>query len=374
MHWVLQENVPLAPLTTLGVGGPARYFTTARNEASIFDAHQFAKTKKLPLFVLGSGSNIVVADEGFPGLVVHIAIPGQELISAKPADSQRKIYRVGAGVNWDRFVAFCVGQSLAGIECLSGIPGSIGGTPVQNVGAYGQEVSNVIRTVRVFDREEERIHELDHDSCGFAYRQSIFNTAARGRYIVLAVTYALQPDGAPTLRYPDIQNFFPDVTTSPSLQAVRDAVCEVRRRKAMLLVPDDPDCSSVGSFFKNPVVSESVFKSIAKRYPGVAIPHYPVANSDLQKSTPTPKVKLAAAWLIEQAGFSKGYPAQKRSPVGLSSKHTLAIINRGGASAQDVLTFMQEIQAKVKERFNIHLIPEPELVGFKELESLRLHL
>jgi UDP-N-acetylmuramate dehydrogenase len=371
MRLTLQENIPLAPMTTLGIGGPARYFVEAADEAGVTEAYLFAKERGLPLFVLGGGSNLVIADDGFPGVVVRMAIPGRELIPGEGSDPKKKIYRVGAGTNWDSFVEFCIGQNLAGIECLSGIPGSVGGTPVQNVGAYGQDVSSVILSVRAFDRVEERICELDLAACCFTYRQSIFNTVARGRYIVLSVTYALDPNGAPTLRYADVERYFRRSPLRPSLRDVREAVRSIRRRKAMLLDPKDPNSRSVGSFFKNPVVHLTKFEEIAKQFPGTQIPHYPVAPAASGHQEP-PAVKLAAAWLIEQAGFTKGYPASSERPsrVGISSKHTLALINRGGASAQDIIALMEEIQAKVRSRFDVQLVAEPAFIGFNRTATV----
>ena len=368
MSMGIQENVPLAPMTTLRIGGLARYFVEARDEPTLIEAHQLARQEQLPFFVLGGGSNIVVADEGFPGMVVRISIPGREGIPGDGKDSTGRTYRVGAGVDWDQFVDFCVGQNLAGVECLSGIPGSVGGTPIQNVGAYGQEVSSVIRSVRVYDRREEKIRELENDECGFTYRKSIFNTTERDRYIVLSVTYALHLGGPPTLRYADLERYFRSAALKPSLRDVREAVQSIRRRKAMLWVPDDPNCHSVGSFFKNPIVKRSFFEEVQKIYPGVDIPHYPASNATLPGEDPQDAIKIAAAWLIEQAGFPKGYPpeSQRKSRVGISSKHTLALINRGGGTANEVLDLMREVQSGVEEKFGLRLETEPDFVGFAD--------
>jgi UDP-N-acetylmuramate dehydrogenase len=363
MTLAFQENVPLAPMTTLGIGGPARFFIEAADEAAILEADSFGRDRQLPLFVLGGGSNIVVADAGFPGIVLHVAIPGCEFLPSQPYQSRERLVRAGAGMNWDSFVEFCVQQDLAGVECLSGIPGSVGGTPVQNVGAYGQEVSNTIRWVHVFDRLDQRVRDLDNAACGFAYRRSLFNSTARDRYIVLSVTFALQSGGTPTLDYRDLQQRFQGASTQPTLSEVREVVRATRHRKAMLLVPEDPDCRSVGSFFRNPVISETLYREIARQYPNQEIPHYPVAKKEADSGI---AVKLAAAWLIEQSGFFKGYPfpSARKSAVGISSKHTLALVNRGGARAADLLDLMKEIQTNVQERFHICLEPEPVFVGF----------
>ncbi|MBI4471139.1 MAG: UDP-N-acetylmuramate dehydrogenase [Acidobacteria bacterium] len=342
------ENVPLAPLTTLGIGGPARYFIHTLSENTVLDAISFAKDNALPLFVLGGGSNLLVADRGFPGLVLKIGIRGFEWNSA----GGRQLLCAGAGEEWDHVVAECVGRNLAGVECLSGIPGSVGGTPIQNIGAYGQEVSEVLTSVRAFDRQTGKILELSREDCGFTYRTSIFNTTARDRYIVLHVSYSLIRDAAATIRYPDVRRFFEGHTGQPSLQQVRQAVRSIRASKAMLLVEGDPDCRSAGSFFKNPIVSETEFAAIQSAIPTEPVPRYPARPGF---------IKTAAAWLIERSGFSKGYSL---GPVGLSTKHTLALINKGGATADDMLRLVREIRTRVKDRFGVNLVPEPVFLGF----------
>src|SRR5579862_991664 len=196
----LEENVPLAPLTTFHLGGPARFFVEAKSASEAQEAIAFAQSKNLPLFVLGGGSNLLIADNGWPGLILKIAIPGIERRGGKD-DEGRDLFDVGAGESWDRFVSQAVTARCAGIECLSGIPGSVGGTPVQNVGAYGQEVSETIESVEVFDRKDGQVRELCREACGFGYRSSIFNTTERGRFIVLRVIYALVPGGSPSLKY-----------------------------------------------------------------------------------------------------------------------------------------------------------------------------
>jgi UDP-N-acetylmuramate dehydrogenase len=347
----IHENVALAPLTTLGIGGPARFFAEARDEQSASAALAFAAERALPLFVLGGGSNVLVADEGFPGLVLHICIRG---VSEKKAED-KVIFTLGAGEEWDCFVRAAVERGLGGVECLSGIPGTVGGTPIQNVGAYGQEVSETIAAVRVCDRAARQILTLSNAECGFSYRHSTFLSSARDRYIVLSVTYALPVDGRPQVSYPDVQKHFAS-STPPTLRAVREAVRAIRASKAMLLVPGDPDCRSAGSFFKNPVIREEQYAALNARSPA-PVPRYPVRNG-------AGLVKVPAAWLIERAGFHKGYGP---GPVGLSSKHTLALVNRGGATARDVLALMREIRDAVHERFGILLAPEPQFVGFADL-------
>ncbi len=348
----IHENISLASFTTLQVGGPARYFAEAGSETELIDALGYSDNLRLPIFILGGGSNVLIADRGFPGLVLRVAIKGIEW-----TDGGERV-TAAAGVDWDEFVAQCVARELAGVECLSGIPGFVGGTPVQNVGAYGQEVSETITSVKVFDRHTGSIRELSNSECKFSYRASIFNTTERERYIVLSVSYALRPQGEPAIRYPDIKSFFADSPDKPSLKEVREAVREVRARKAMLLVADDPDCRSAGSFFKNPVVTismrdwiEDAAKSQGLMKVDDRMPGYPAENG---------KMKIPAAWLIERGGFQKGY---RRGRVGISSKHTLAIINCGGATASDVLNLVKEIQDRVRDKFGLLLQPEPVFVG-----------
>ena len=351
MKALIHENVALAPLTTFGIGGPARYFIDAATEEAVLESIQFAKDKKLPVFILGGGSNLLVADAGFSGLVIKVGIRGREAES----DRGKTIVRVGAGEEWDPLVAWCVESGLAGVECLSGIPGSVGGTPVQNVGAYGQEASESLVSVRAYDREADRIVEVSREQCGFTYRTSIFNSTAKDRYVVLQVTYSLTPDGPASVRYPELQKELEPETNS-SLAQVRAAVRRIRARKAMLLVEGDPDCRSAGSFFKNPIISEEQFAELLSRA-GSNVPRYPAS---------TGKVKTAAAWLIEQAGFSKGYSIGR---AGLSSKHTLALVNKGGATAENVLQVAQNIRTGVHDRFGISLSPEPVFVGLSPLPS-----
>jgi UDP-N-acetylmuramate dehydrogenase len=354
----IQENVSLAPLTTLQVGGAARYLAELRREDEVQEAAQFAKARDLSLFVLGGGSNLVVADSGWPGLVLKIAIGGIATPATSDATGNTVLFSVGAGANWDDFVAQTIVQNCAGVECLSGIPGSVGGTPVQNVGAYGQEVAATIESVRAFDLKQDRIVVLPKPACGFRYRTSIFNSTERGRYIILRVNYRLKRGGAPSLKYADLQKYFAENAvgqkTPPSLAEVREAVREIRRSKGMLLVPGDDDCRSAGSFFKNPVLTEEQFKELAERAEskGLEIPSYPALNAQR---------KVAAAWLVEHSGFSKGYAA---GPAGISQKHALALINRRAAKASDIVGLKDEIQRAVQEAWGIQLEPEPVFVGF----------
>src|SRR5271166_3845171 len=313
---LLQENVPLAPLTTLKVGGPARYFVEAATIAEVAEAVNLSRSRNLPLFVLGGGSNLVISDAGWPGLVLKVGIEGIE----ERDDHGKSLFEVGAGVEWDRFVARAVARNCAGVECLSGIPGSVGGTPVQNVGAYGQEVSETIREVEALDRQSLQKMTFTNSECGFAYRASIFNTIERGRYIILRVSFALRRGGKPTIRYADLQKMFADATGSPTLLQVRNAVREIRRNKAMLIVPGDDDARSAGSFFKNPVIPQRQFEDldIKLRSRDLILPSFPASDGFR---------KLPAAWLVEHAGFAKGY---SRGAAAISRRHALAIVNRGG--------------------------------------------
>jgi UDP-N-acetylmuramate dehydrogenase len=342
------ENKPLAPLTTLGVGGPARYFLEAHSEEEILEGSTWAQQKGIPLFVLGGGSNLVVSDKGFDGLVLHIALRGVEVIESESAD--QVLFRVAAGEDWDAFVQQAVEANCAGIECLAGIPGTVGGTPVQNVGAYGQEVASVIQRVRAFDLQQRVFVEFSAAECAFAYRRSRFNSTDKGRYIVTRVDFKLQRGGAPTLNYVDLQRIFPAEAT-PTLVEVAAAVRLIRQSKGMLLVEGDADCHSAGSFFKNPVVPVQAVQAIAS-VAGAPPPTYDAGPEHR---------KIPAAWLIEQAGFTKGYT---RGAAGISTRHTLALVNRGGATAVEILALAEDIRATVASRFGVTLEMEPIQLGF----------
>jgi UDP-N-acetylmuramate dehydrogenase len=350
---LLQEQVSMAPLTTFKIGGPARYFVEAKSTAEVQESVAFARSRDLALFVLGGGSNLVVSDAGWPGLVLKVAILGIEQRPGRNDDGQ-VLFEVGAGESWDRFVSHAVIARCAGVECLSGIPGSVGGTPVQNVGAYGQEVSETIESVAAFDLKEGQVRELCQEACGFNYRTSIFNTTERGRFIILRVTYALEPGGTPNLEYADLKRHFEGRETKPNLPETREAVRHIRALKGMLIVPGDPDCQSAGSFFKNPVLSEQQHQELMKRARarGQTVPSYPALETHK---------KVSAAWLVERSGFVKGHGF---GHVGISSKHALAIVNRGGATAAEVIALKEQIQNRVQEIWGVRLEPEPVMVGF----------
>jgi len=351
----VKEDVPLAPLTTFKVGGPARFYTEIGTEIALTEALKWAKHRDLPVFVLGGGSNLVVSDRGFDGLVIRINVLG---IKHRHDLEHRVGFDVGAGEEWDAFVAATVAHNCSGLENLSGIPGTVGGTPVQNVGAYGQEVSETIEEVTAYDTYTGEVVTLQNSECGFAYRTSIFNTTARGRYIVLRVSFRLLHNGAPNLKYADLQKHF-GPNAAPSLAQVREAVRQIRLSKAMLIVEGDEDCRSAGSFFKNPIVPAEkhgdVLQIARKRGVDREPPKYPAGEGF---------VKVSAAWLVEQSGFHKGYGDGR---AGISRRHTLAIVNRGGATAADIIALKNEVQAGVKSVFGIELHPEPVFVGFENV-------
>ncbi|MGH7488452.1 MAG: UDP-N-acetylmuramate dehydrogenase, partial [bacterium] len=295
-----------------------------------------------PLFILGGGSNVLIADEGFDGLVLQIDLRG---ITVR---AEGLLY-VAAGEPWDDVVSHAVANGWAGIECLSGIPGLTGATPIQNVGAYGQEVSETIIRVEVIERDTGRVVTLTNWDCGFGYRDSVFKKAAKDRYIVAGVSFRLKPGGVAAIRYPELQKYLDEHgADSADLQRVRDAVIAIRKRKGMVLDPSDPDTRSDGSFFMNPIVTATQFEELLGR--AGPLPHFPFGD----------QIKLSAAWLIENAGFSKGYVLGN---VGLSSKHTLAIINRGGGTAREVLELVAVIQEGVRRKFGVEIRPEPNFVS-----------
>lgn len=300
----------------------------------------------MPLFVLGGGSNLLVSDAGFPGLVLQIGIMGVK-------DRGDGIFEVGAGEVWDEFVERMVEAQMQGIECLAGIPGSVGGTPVQNVGAYGQEVAETIVSVRAFDRATDGFAELDREACKFRYRKSLFNSDEPDRYIVTGVVFKLHPFGQPQVTYGDVKRYFAETPEDIDLKSVANVVRKIRQGKGMLIVEGDPDCRSAGSFFKNPVVAYRRLGEVAAAasMSEDAVPHWPAGDGT---------VKLSAAWLIERAGFPKGF---RDGAAGISSRHTLALINRGGATAADIESLQEKIQAGVRGKFGVALEREPVKLG-----------
>ncbi len=338
-----RTRVPLAPLTTLGVGGDASFVLDAADEASVVEAFRWARERGIDARVLGGGSNVVVDDGGFDGLVVRMLTRGRSYRAA----AGELVLEAAAGEPWDELVRESVARGAQGLECLSGIPGLTGATPIQNVGAYGQEVAETIASVRVLDRETLATRVLDAAACGFAYRDSFFKSEAPERYVVLGVTFRLRPNAPPAVRYGELAQTLASDGAEPTLGRVRDAVLALRRQKSMVLDARDENARSCGSFFVNPVVTSERAAAVEALAGDARMPRYP---------QPDGSVKLAAGWLIERAGFAKG---MRRGAVGLSTKHALAIVAHDGAKAADVLALSQEIRCGVRERFGVELVPEP---------------
>ncbi len=351
--FVPSERVPLAPLSTLGVGGEARWFVAADDQDDVAAAHHWSQERGIPLVVIAGGSNLVIADAGIRGLVLHVRLGGIMF----ERRSGETFVGAGAGEPWDDLVAASVARGLAGLECLSGIPGSVGGTPIQNVGAYGQEVSETIETVTAYDRDRSEMRMLSAAECRFAYRSSRFKSGEAGRFILCGVTFRLRA-GLPTITYPDVRaQVERGRISTPTVGDVRDAVLAVRRSKGMVVDPADPDTRSVGSFFTNPLLTEDHRERIASAA-GEPVPGFAV---------PGARVKVPAAWLIDRAGFKRG---DADGSVGISSRHTLAIVNRGGASASDVLRLAVRIKRRVADLFDVLLQPEPVFAGFDDDSDL----
>jgi UDP-N-acetylmuramate dehydrogenase len=335
----VRENVPLAPFTTIGIGGPARYFIRTANVDEVSEALHWASQRSLPVFILGGGSNLLISDAGFPGLVIHVDLRGRVVES----EDRYATVKVAAGEPWDSFVEIAARNGWAGIECLSGIPGSTGATPIQNVGAYGQDVSETVIRVEALDRTTGRIVTFTNAECRFGYRASLFKNHEPGRHIVLQVTFRLERGGSASIRYPELQRYLDEhEVATADLIGVRQAVIAIRKRKGMVIDPADPDTRSDGSFFMNPIVRAGELGDFGG-------PSFPAGEG---------LVKLSAAWLIENAGFQKGFAH------GNSSKHSLAIINRGGGTAAEVRELVEMIQSRVRERFGVELHPEPNFIGF----------
>jgi UDP-N-acetylmuramate dehydrogenase len=348
-----QEFVPLAPYTTLQIGGSARFFVEASSEAEVVEATSFARDRGLPLFVLGGGSNVLVSDAGFDGLVLRVSVP---IARRELHEDGSVLLEAGAGESWDDVVLYAIDRGYAGIECLAGIPGNVGGTPVQNVGAYGQEVAETIVKVRAYDLRTRTFVDLDHTACHFGYRRSLFNTEERGRYIVTAVTYRLRPGGEVALRYADVARYFAatlEAGNKPTLRQVYDGVRAIREQKGMLAGQGGADGRSAGSFFKNPIVPSAVVSRVALGAGCLPeeVPRYPAGDGT---------VKLPAAWLVERAGFHKNF-AMGRAAI--SSRHTLALVNRGGATAAELMALRDAVVEGVMSKFGVHLEQEPVQPG-----------
>jgi UDP-N-acetylmuramate dehydrogenase len=349
----VRDDVPLAPLTTLELGGLARHLVEAADEGTILEALAWAEARGLPAFVLGGGSNVVVGDAGWEGLVVRVATRGRAYTYA----GHEVRLTAAAGEPWDELVAGTVERGLAGLECLSGIPGLAGATPIQNVGAYGQEVADTIRVVRVFDRRDEIVLELPPSACGFGYRDSAFRREP-GRHVVLDVTFGLRQDGAPTLRYRELAEALAASPARPTLADTRAAVLALRRRKSMVIDAADPNRRSAGSFFTNPIVPVDVAERLAAR---AAAEGVVASAADVPRWAAEPgHVKLSAGWLIERAGFAKGL---RVGAVGISTAHALALVNHGGGTTRELLSLALGVRDAVRARFGVTLAPEPIVVG-----------
>ncbi|MGK2939843.1 MAG: UDP-N-acetylmuramate dehydrogenase [Solirubrobacteraceae bacterium] len=348
-------DVPLAPLTTLGLGGPARRLLEVSDDADLREAVLAADADGEPVLLLGGGSNVVIADAGFDGTVIRIATRG---VTAR-RDGDHMLVEVAAGEPWDALVASVVADGLAGVECLAGIPGLTGATPIQNVGAYGQHVAETITAVRVLDREDGAVRELPAADCGFRYRSSAFKR--RAGHVVLGVTFRLRADAAESqpIAYAELAR---TLGVQPGgrapLAATRDAVLALRRGKGMVLDPHDSDTRSAGSFFTNPILDPDAFAALTVRVaervgPDARLPAFP---------EPDGRVKTSAAWLIDRAGFG---PGTRRGNVAQSGKHALALVNLGGATTAELVILAREIAAGVHDAFGVALVPEPVFVGHR---------
>jgi len=349
----MQSNRPLAPLTTIGLGGEARQYLVAQNLQVLRQSLDWSQSTHRPMWVLSGGSNLVVADSGLEGLVLHMDLRGMRF---EREGSERVLATVAAGEDWDTFVSEAVRRGYSGLECLSGIPGRVGATPIQNVGAYGQDVSQSIRSVDVIDRGTGALLSISAADCQFGYRSSRFKRRDADRFIIVSVCFSLLV-GAPEV--PKHRELLGSVDTDdepPTVQRLRDIVLSLRRGKSMLVDASDPSSRSCGSFFVNPVVPASIGQAILARFANERVPIYP---------QPPAHAKIAAAWLIEKSGFRKG---QSERAVGLSEKHSLAIVAREGATSGDVVRFARKIQSRVYDNFGIELSPEPIFWGFDRFD------
>lgn len=349
-----RSGVPLAPRTTLRLGGPARYFWPVGSAEEAAEALRWARANRQPVLVLGGGSNTIVPDEGFPGLVVHVAVEGIQFRE----DGGATVVDAGAGESWDALVAESVERGLTGIECLSGIPGTVGAAPIQNVGAYGQELAETLLRVECLDRKRLETVRIPASECGFAYRWSRFKGEDRGRFLILGLRLRLEGERRPRMRYDQLERAVGErggidgLSSGDAVRRVREAVLELRRGKSMVVREDDPDSRSAGSFFLNPVLDEEEYRELERRWASVGggeeIPSYDAEGGR----------KVPAAWLVEKAGFEKGY---RHDGVGLSRSHALALVNRGGGTTRELLELAEEIREAVDGRFGIRLEREPVL-------------
>jgi len=341
------EGAPLAEHTTIRLGGPARFFADCRTNEHVRECLLWARAQGHRIQVLGGGSNIVFADSGFDGVILKVGLLGLSFHE----DAGWPEVEAAAGEPLDELVRLCVEKGLAGIECLSGIPGTVGAAPLQNVGAYGQEASETIRTVKALDLETLKEKEFAGEDCLFGYRQSRFKSRDAGRYLITGAAFRLRKNGRPNVRYPELAAALGP--SEPDLKAVREAVLALRRKKSMVVDPADPESVSVGSFFMNPVMPQESFKGVEERW----------SRSGGREPIPTfaasGGVKVPAAWLVERSGFTKGL---RRGGVGISANHALALVSRGGTT-KELLALAKDIQSRVYGRFGVRLEIEPVLVG-----------
>ncbi len=351
-----QENVPLANHTTISLGGEARLFKVCQSVEQIRDCLTYAKDNKLSVQILGRGSNILFPDEGYDGLVVKIDLKGISLTE----DGDWLVAHAAAGEDWDEFVRLCIDHDCSGIECLSGIPGLIGATPMQNVGAYGQEVSDTIISLNALDSKNLKEAEFTNKECRFGYRRSRFRTKDAGRYIITEVTFRLRKSSTPEIHYPELRNYLETnfglnilATGRPALDAVRSAVLAIRKKKSMVIDPADLNTRSVGSFFMNPILSKREFESLEEQW------KLSGGKDQIPTFNAQGNIKVPAAWLVEKAGFHRGY---RKGGAGISANHSLALINCGGTT-REILDLAEEIQQSVFKRFGIRLEREPVVVS-----------
>ncbi len=347
----VRESVLLAGLTTLGVGGAARWLVPWRDAAQLRAGLAFAAQRRVPWWLLGGGSNVIIADAGLPGVVLQ---PTGTNLDVVGQTAETQTVAADAGLAWDALVAWTVSRGLGGIECLSGIPGLLGSAPIQNIGAYGQDVAEVIAQVEVLDTASGRAGALSLTECAFGYRDSALKRAP-GRWIVTRVWLRLHVNAAPCLKYAQLADALAETVLPPGavgLERVRETVLQLRRAKGMVVDPEDPDSHSVGSFFINPLVDTQTADAVRARLAGAdAMPTWRAGD----------RVKLSAAWLIEHSGMHRGFGTGR---VGLSTKHTLALVNRGGATAVEVLAFADEVATRVHAACGVPLQREPVLLGF----------
>lgn len=346
-----ESGVSLAGLTTLAVGGPARYLARPDSVSQIRACLERAAQEELDVFVLGGGSNLLAADEGFQGLILS---PQNKAIECIEQFEESVVLKVGAGCVWDELVEFCVQAGYSGVECLSGIPGCVGAAPIQNIGAYGQEVAQVIESVTCVSMKDGQLTEYAKGDCGFGYRTSVFKTRRLGLDVVVEVVLRLHLGPPATPRYPELAKACGENCTD--LKTLRATVIKLRRRKSMVYDPADPNHRSAGSFFVNPIVEKVVLEQVhaGLKVLGIAVQDMPCFAQDGDTW------KLSAAWLMDHAGFGKGFGA---GAAGLSTNHCLAIVNRGSAKAGDIVELAREIQEGVLKRFGVALVPEPIYLG-----------